>query len=228
MINPYVIIDGNKYAVVTGSYSRQWIRSFTSYLSSNVVRLNFIDKGPGVRTYSMQLYLAPWSTTSIPGLNGVNTTPELQMAQLEVTYSKVATTIIFIDPFNEPPTFKGPIQSSISAGTTSIPVTANMIRQMNTIAVPCTGYLWPAGTALGTSIANGTAEIITINIVGVSTLSVTRGSNPQAFNSGDNIAAKIGVYMTDLQQVIPAYGTAQSSYIIATVQLTESTQSVLG
>lgn len=140
MILPYVTIDGNKYAIVSGSYSRQWIRSFTSYLSANIVRLNFIDKGPGVRTYSMQLYLAPWSATSIPGANGVNTSPETQMSQLETSYKKVATPIAFTDPFGNASTY--------------------------------------------------------------------------------------GVYMTDLQQVIPPYGTAQSTYIIATVQLTEATQTV--
>lgn len=140
MINPYVTIDGNKYAIVSGTYSRQWVRSFTSYLAANIVRLNFIDKGPGVKTYSFQLYLAPWSATSIPGVNGVNTSPETQMSQLETTYAKIATPVSFIDPFG---------------------------------------------------------------------------------NSATN-----GVYMTDLQQVIPAYGTSQSTYIIATVQLTEATQLV--
>lgn len=140
MINPYVTIDGNKYAIVAGSYSRQWIRSFTSYLSANIVRLNFIDKGPGVRTYSMQLYLAPWSTSSIPGVNGVTLSPETQMSQLETSYKKIATPISFTDPFG--------------------------------------------------------------------------------------VASSFGVYMTDLQQVIPNYGTQQSTYIVVTVQLTEATQTV--
>lgn len=140
MINPYVTIDGNKYAIVAGTYSRQWVRSFTSYLAANIVRLNFIDKGPGVKTYSMQLMLAPWGTGSLPQLNGVSTSPETQMSQLETSYAKIATPITFIDPFG---------------------------------------------------------------------------------NSSTN-----GVYMTDLQQVIPNYGTTQSTYIIATVQLTEATQLV--
>lgn len=140
MINPYITLDGNKYAIVAGSYNRQWVRSFTSYLAANIVRLNFIDKGPGVRTYSMQLYLAPWQTGSLPQVNGVNTSPETQMTQLETTYAKIATPVSFIDPFGNASTF--------------------------------------------------------------------------------------GVYMTDLQQVIPNYGTTQSTYITATVQLTEATQTV--
>lgn len=138
MIKPYITLDGNNYAIVAGSYSRQWIRSFTSYLSANIVRLNFVDKGPGVRTYSMQLYLAPWSNTSLPGMNGVNASPETQMTQLETTYAKIATPVSFTDPLGNTSTF--------------------------------------------------------------------------------------GVYMTDLQQVIPNYGTSQETYIIATVQLTEATQ----
>ncbi len=139
-IFPFIVLDGNKYAIVAGSYNRQWIRSFTSYLSANIVRLNFIDKGPGVRTYTMQLYLVPWSASSIPGINGVSLSPETQMAQLEATYQKIATPVAFTDPFGNASTF--------------------------------------------------------------------------------------GVYMTDLQQVIPLYGTNQKTYITATIQLTEATQTV--
>ena len=100
MINPYVIIDGVKYAVVAGSYNRRWIRSFSSYLAASIVRLNFIDKGPGLRTYSMQLHLAPWGSSSLPYLSGVTDTPEQQMASLETSYKKIATPIPFTDPFN--------------------------------------------------------------------------------------------------------------------------------
>ena len=98
MINPYVTIDGYNYAVVSDSYLREWIRSFTSYLAANIVRLNFIDKGPGVRTYTFQLHLAPWGSRTLPYLNGVTASPETQMAQLEASYAKVATPIQFIDP----------------------------------------------------------------------------------------------------------------------------------
>lgn len=139
MINTYITLDGNKYAIVQGSYLRQWVRSFTSYLAANIVRLNFIDKGPGVRTYSFQLMLSKWPSGILTAA-GITATPETQMSQLEATYAKIATPVQFIDPF----------------GTTST----------------------------------------------------------------------YGVYMTDLQQTIPNYGTTQQSYIIATVQLTEATQTV--
>lgn len=139
MITPYITIDGNKFAVVQGSYLRQWVRSFTSYLAANIVRLNFIDKGPGIKTYSFQLHLVSWPA-GVLRTAGITGTPEQQMSQLETTYAKIATPVQFIDPF----------------GTTS---------------------------------ANG-------------------------------------VYMTDLQQSIPNAATPQQTYIIATVQLTEATQTV--
>lgn len=99
MINTYITLDGHRYAIVQGSYLRQWIRSFTSYLAANIVRLNFIDKGPGVRTYSFQLMLAPWGSDSLPYKAGITQTPETQMSQLEATYQKIATPVQFIDPF---------------------------------------------------------------------------------------------------------------------------------
>lgn len=99
MIIPYVVIDGNKYAVIQGSYLRQWVRSFTSYLAANIVRLNFVDKGPGVRTYSFQLSLTQWDPQTIPFKSGITGTPEQQMAALETTYQKIATPVAFTDPF---------------------------------------------------------------------------------------------------------------------------------
>ena len=104
------------------------------------MRLNFIDKGPGVRTYSFQLHLAPWGSTTLPYLNGVTASPETQMTQLEASYAKIATPISFTDPFGR--------------------VSPN------------------------------------------------------------------GVYMTDLQQAIPPYGTVQETFILATLELTEATQLV--
>lgn len=104
-IKTYITLDGNNYAIVSNSYLRRWIRSFTSYLAANIIRLNFIDKGPGVRTYSFQLQLAPWGSTSLPYLNGVTASPEQQMAQLEATYAKIATPVAFIDPLGNPEPF---------------------------------------------------------------------------------------------------------------------------
>lgn len=140
MINPYIILDGHPYAVVQGSYLRQWVRSFTSYLAANIVRLNFIDKGPGVRTYSFSLHLSTWPPNSEPYKAGVTQTPEVQMAQLEATYQKIATPVQFIDPFGAQSTY--------------------------------------------------------------------------------------GVFMIDLQQTIPNYGTKQTTFILAQIQLTEATQTV--
>jgi len=140
MINTHITLDGNKYPLVQGSYMRHWVRSFTSYLSANIVRLNFVDKGPGVRTYTFQVYLSQWPTTSIPYLNGITSSPETQMTALETTYQKIATPVGFTDPFGNTSTY--------------------------------------------------------------------------------------GVYMTDLQQTIPNYGTSQQSFIVATIQLTEATQTV--
>lgn len=99
MINPFITLNGAKYAVAQGSYSRDWMRSFTSYLAANIVRLNFIDRGPGVQTYTLQLMLMNWPSSSVPYKNGITTTPEAQMAALEATYQMVATPVSFIDPF---------------------------------------------------------------------------------------------------------------------------------
>jgi len=140
MINTYITLDGNNYAIVQGSYLRQWVRSFTSYLAANIVRLNFIDKGPGVRKYSFQIMCQQWPSTSLPYLGGVTQNAITQMSNLEATYAKIATPVAFTDPFGN--------------------------------------------------------------------------------------ASSYGVYMTDLQQSVPNYGTNQTPFIQATVQLTEATQPV--
>lgn len=140
MVATYITLDGNRYPLTPGSYARQWIRSFTTYLAANIVRLNFIDKGPGVRTYSFQVVLSKWPAGSAPVIAGITGTPEAQMSQLETTYQKIATPVSFTDPFGNTSTF--------------------------------------------------------------------------------------GVYMTDLQQTIPLYATSQQTFILATIQLTEATQTV--
>lgn len=102
-MNRYVTIDGNKYAITTGTYIRKWIRSFSSQLASNIVRLNFVDRGPGLRTYSMTLQLATWSSNSLCYQDGITKTAIQQMQDLESSYSKIATSIQYIDPFGNPP-----------------------------------------------------------------------------------------------------------------------------
>lgn len=141
VINTYVTIDGKKYAVSQGTYIRKWIRSFSSQLAAGIIRLNFVDRGPGIRTYSMTLILEDWSTGSLPYLGGVTQSITTQISNLEASYAKTATSISFLDPF---------------------------------------------GNAPGTS----------------------------------------GVYFTNLNQIIPNYGTTQKPYVLYEIELTESTQVV--
>jgi hypothetical protein len=103
MIYPYVVIDNNKYAVATGTYIRHWVRSFTSQLAANIIRLNFIDRGPGVRTYNMALQLSTWKPGSLLYNAGITKTAEQQMADLEASYAKVAKSLQFQDAFGNPP-----------------------------------------------------------------------------------------------------------------------------
>ena len=58
----FVIIDGFKYAVQQGTYKRNWKRQFTATLAANLVELNFIDRGPGIKTYDFTL--GPFTSTS--------------------------------------------------------------------------------------------------------------------------------------------------------------------
>lgn len=139
-MQPYVIIDGFKYAVSQGSYIRKWLRSFTSELAANVVRLNFVDRGPGIRVYSMSLMLVTWGPSSLPYQAGITQTATQQMANLEASYAKVSSSIQFIDPLGNAP------------------------------------------------------------VVGK------------------------GVYFTNLNQIIPNYSSSQKPYLVAEVELTESTQ----
>ena len=138
----YIVLDGKKYAISMGSYIRKWLRSFTSELASNIIRLNFVDRGPGLRTYSMTLILATWSTNSNVYQDGVTKTAEQQMSDLEASYAKIATSLQFLDVFGNPP------------------------------------------------------------------------------------SASSGVYFTNLNQIIPNYSTVEKPYILAEIELTESTQVV--
>ena len=95
------------YAVQSDSYLRDWTRAFTSQLSAaNVLRLNFVDRGPGIRKYTMTLILATWSPDSIPYKMGITQTVSQQLTQLEASYSKVATALYFIDPLGNAPTLQ--------------------------------------------------------------------------------------------------------------------------
>lgn len=141
-MNEYVTIDGFKYAVASSTYIRKWLRSFTSELAANIIRLNFVDRGPGLRTYSMTLQLNTWPANSKLYQAGITQTALQQMANLEASYAKVATSIRYLDPFGNPP------------------------------------------------------------------------------------SASKGVYFTNLNQIIPNYSTDQKIFILAEIELTESTQVV--
>lgn len=99
----YVIIDGNKYAVAQGTYLRKWTRAFSSQLAGNIIRLNFVDRGPGIRVYDFSLMIQTWAPGSTPNLNGITATWDVQLQALEASYAKVATPIQFVDPLGQSP-----------------------------------------------------------------------------------------------------------------------------
>lgn len=100
---PYIILDGKKYAVAMNTYNRKWQRAFSSQLAGNIIRLNFIDRGPGIRVYDMTLILANWAATSVPFLNGVTSSWDAQEQALETSYNKPATPLQFVDPMGLSP-----------------------------------------------------------------------------------------------------------------------------
>jgi hypothetical protein len=99
----FVVIDGFKYAVMQGTYIRKWVRSYTSDLAAGLLRINFVDQGPGLQIYTFSLILANWAPTSLCYQNGITQTALQQMANLEATYLKIATPVTYIDPFGNPP-----------------------------------------------------------------------------------------------------------------------------
>lgn len=103
MMYRYVVIDGFKYAVQQGTYLRKWQRQFTQTLVANIVELNFIDKGPGVKTYDFTIMVVTWPPSSQPYKDGITQTLDQQISNLETSYSKVNTAIQFLDIFGNPP-----------------------------------------------------------------------------------------------------------------------------
>lgn len=99
----YVILDGNKYVVAINTYTRKWQRAFSSQLAGNIIRLNFIDRGPGIQVYDMTLILATWAPGSIPYEAGITQTWDEQVQNLEASYAQVATVLQFVDPMGETP-----------------------------------------------------------------------------------------------------------------------------
>lgn len=106
-MNRFITIDGFKYAIAKDTYIRRWTRAFSSQLAASIIRLNFVDRGPGIRTYSMTLILADWATDSQPFQDGITQTLDQQRSNLETSYLKIATPLQFIDPFGEVPGLGG-------------------------------------------------------------------------------------------------------------------------
>lgn len=99
----YIMIDNNKYPVSQGTYTRKWTRSFTSQLAGNIIRLNFVDRGPGIRVYDSTLVIKTWGEDSQPYKDGITATWDEQLENLEASYQKVAKPIQFQDPFGDSP-----------------------------------------------------------------------------------------------------------------------------
>lgn len=100
-LQTYVVIDGNKYPVVQGTYVRKWARAFSSQLAGSIIRLNFIDRGPGIRVYDFTVMIQTWKPGSIPYANGITAPWYTQAAALEASYAVKATAINFIDPLGQ-------------------------------------------------------------------------------------------------------------------------------
>lgn len=99
----YIVLDGNLYPVSADTYSQKWTRAFSSQLAGNIVRLNFIDRGPGIRVYDMSIILRTWEPTSLPYKNGITATWDQQLTNLENSYSQIAKVLSFQDPFGRSP-----------------------------------------------------------------------------------------------------------------------------
>ena len=105
MANIYTVIqlDGYYYAVQAGSYIRNWKRESQFQISAVTTRVQWTDRGPGVRSYDMTLWIQTWPTSSLPYQQGVTQTFDEQVANLEVSYNKRATKLVFYDPFGNRP-----------------------------------------------------------------------------------------------------------------------------
>lgn len=101
--NRYIILNGKKYPVTPDTYSMKWDRSFSSQLAGNIIRLNFIDRGPGTRVYDATLILRTWNPTDLPYLDGITETWDQQLQDLEATYGLIAQILPFTDLSNRSP-----------------------------------------------------------------------------------------------------------------------------
>jgi hypothetical protein len=104
----YIVLstpDGvkHKYPIAAGSYTRKWARAFSSQLAGNIIRLNFIDRGAGIRVYDMTIILNTWDPSSQPYADGVVDTWDTQLYNLSSSYSAIATVLHFEDPLGQSP-----------------------------------------------------------------------------------------------------------------------------
>lgn len=93
----------HKFAIAQGSYTRKWQRAFSSQLAGNIIRLNFIDRGPGIRVYDMTLILASWAPGSQPYEDGITDSWDTQLYNLSTLYSATAEVLHFEDPLGQSP-----------------------------------------------------------------------------------------------------------------------------
>lgn len=107
VLTQVITLDGFKYAVASNTYTRNWVRQFNTNVTAGVVRLTFVDRGPGLQDYRMTLHLRTWPTLSLPYQLGVTQTWDVQLANLEASYGKIAESIQFVDPFGNAPVIPG-------------------------------------------------------------------------------------------------------------------------
>jgi hypothetical protein len=229
LVLPNVTIDGVSYAVAQNSYVRRWTRSFSSNLVANIVRLNFVDRGPGIRVYTFQIIGRTWESSTLPYQKGATGNYDAQRSSLEAAYSKVATPLSFRDPLGEPPTFSGYTTAPVGIGDATITINSGL---SSLLSSPPTGsggypyavYMWAQGTSLGAGLA-GTSPLEIAQISGKtgSTLSLTR-SAPQSWSSGVNVAVPLGVFFTNLEQTITQDSTSQFPRVLYSCEFTEVTQ----
>ena len=229
MMVRYVIIDNHKYAVASSTYERRWARMFNMLLSTIGIRLNFIDRGPGIRTYSMTLILNDWSTDSLMYQDGITESLDQQRVNLERSYEKIATTINFYDPFGEPPNVHGYTPSGVSFSGTTLSIDSTLARVSGKLNSPMYYVIYPAGMALGTALQTNQYET-TLLTAGKGSTSITvlrnQGGVQQAWPPNSEVAVVVGVFFIDLTEAIPIYSTVQHPYVLMQIQLTESTENI--
>lgn len=128
----YITLDGHKYAVEQDSYQRNWVRQFNMTISAATIQINFVDRGPGVRSYILTLLIESWpSDSAIYSQDGIVESEATQRANLEASYNKIATPLAFTDVYGETLTkgvfFTKMVQVVHRASTSGKPITQYQI-----------------------------------------------------------------------------------------------------